>query len=101
MNQDVTLNEIDYNWIDNCNKPKLLKKAYQLLKDDGGYFPHLETQIEEKLYKIDKTFKKIDANENVSRADIEKANKEILDWEENIKKPDKLLSSKSEVIILI
>ena len=55
--EDVSLNQIDYKWVDNMEDSKKLKKALSLLKEDGGYFPELEKYVEEKLMKIDKKFK--------------------------------------------
>ncbi len=54
---DITLNQIDYKWVDNIEDSKKLRKALNLLKDDGGYFPELEKYIEDKLIKVDKRFK--------------------------------------------
>lgn len=54
---NLSLNEIDYTFVDKCDDVKTLKKALKMLKDDGGYFPDLERYIEEKLSKLDKKFK--------------------------------------------
>jgi hypothetical protein len=54
---ELTLNQLDFSWVDKCNDAKLLKKALKLLKDDGGYFQDLEKYIEDKLSTIDKKFK--------------------------------------------
>ena len=54
---DLNLNDIDFKWVEETNDAKLLKKGLKLLKDDGGYFPELEKEIEDKLVKIDKKFK--------------------------------------------
>jgi len=54
---NLNLNQIDFKWVEETNDPKLLKKGLKLLKDDGGFFPDLEKEIEEKLVKIDKKFK--------------------------------------------
>jgi len=56
-NKELKLEMIDYEWVESTNENKQLKKALKLLKDDGGFFPHLEEAIEEKLKKIDKKFK--------------------------------------------
>lgn len=32
---DLTLDKIDYTWVENCNKAKELKKALFLLEQDG------------------------------------------------------------------
>ena len=54
---DVSLNQIDYKWVDNTEDSKKLRKALNMLKEDVGYFPELEKYIEDKLMKIDKKFK--------------------------------------------
>ena len=54
---NLNLNDIDFKWVEETNDAKLLKKGLKLLKDDGGYFPELEKEIEDKLVKIDKKFK--------------------------------------------
>jgi hypothetical protein len=56
-NKELKLEMIDYDWVEKTNETKELKKALKLLKDDGGFFPHLEQAIEEKLKKVDKKFK--------------------------------------------
>jgi hypothetical protein len=55
--EDVTINQIDYKWVDCTDDSKKLRKALKLLKEDGGFFPDLEKYIEDKLIKIDKKFK--------------------------------------------
>lgn len=54
---DLNLNQIDFNWVDQTDDVKQLKKALKLLKDDGSFFTDLEKHIEEKLVKLDKKFK--------------------------------------------
>jgi len=55
--KELKIEQIDFKWVDNTNDAKLLKKGLKLLKDDGGFFPELEKEIEEKLKNIDKKFK--------------------------------------------
>jgi len=35
QNEDLDLNKIDFDWVKNTDKPKLLKKALKLLELDG------------------------------------------------------------------
>lgn len=56
-NQDLKLEQIDFNWLEKTDDAKLLKKALKLLKDDGGYFVELQSSVEEKLKTLDKKFK--------------------------------------------
>ena len=55
--EELTINHIDYNFVDNCENPKLLRKALKLLKEDGGYYKELEKYVEDRLKKLDKTFR--------------------------------------------
>jgi hypothetical protein len=56
-NKELKIQMIDLNWIEKTNEIKKLKKGLKLLKDDGGFFPHLEEAIEDKLKKVDDKFK--------------------------------------------
>ena len=56
-NKELKIEQIDYDWVNKTDDNKLLKKGLKILKDDGGFFPHLEECIEEKLKKTDKKFK--------------------------------------------
>ena len=56
-NQDLKIEQIDFNWLEKTDDAKLLKKALKLLKDDGGYFVELQSSVEEKLKTLDKKFK--------------------------------------------
>jgi len=53
---NLTLNNLDYRWVDECSNSKMLKRGLALLKEDGGHFPELEKYIHEKLIKIDKKY---------------------------------------------
>jgi hypothetical protein len=55
--EELTLNKIDYEWVDNCNDTKELRKAIKLLQEDGGYFKELQNYINEKLKKIDSKYR--------------------------------------------
>lgn len=55
--KELKLEHIDFNWVENTDDTKQLKKGLKLLKDDGGFFPELEKAIEEKLKNLDKKFK--------------------------------------------
>lgn len=55
--KELKIEHIDYDWVDKTEDTKLLKKGLKLLKDDGGFFPHLEEAISEKLKKVDRKFK--------------------------------------------
>jgi hypothetical protein len=36
-NEDIDINKIDYEWVKQTDKPKLLKKALKLLELDGFF----------------------------------------------------------------
>jgi hypothetical protein len=54
--EELTLNTIDFKWVDETEDPKKLRKAIKLLKEDGGHFPELEKHINKKLSEVDRKF---------------------------------------------
>jgi hypothetical protein len=54
--EEITLNQVDYAWVNQTDDPKKLKKGLKLLKDDGGHFPELERHIQDKLATLDKKY---------------------------------------------
>jgi len=94
--ENLTLNSISYEWLEKTNNPKLLKKAIRLLKEDGGYFPDLEKAIDQKLQTLDLKYKKYKETENITQADIDKAKEEMLKFEEEFNKKDKILSENKD-----
>jgi hypothetical protein len=55
--EELTLNMIDFEWVDKCDDVKQLRKAIRLIKEDGGFFKELENHINEKLKKVDKKYR--------------------------------------------
>ena len=93
---NLTINSISYEWLEKTNNPKLLKKAIRLLKEDGGYFPDLENAIDKKLQTLDLKYKKYKETENITQDDINKAKEEMLKFEEEFNKKDKILSENKD-----
>ena len=93
---NLTINSISYEWLEKTNNPKLLKKAIRLLKEDGGYFPDLEKAIDQKLQTLDLKYKKYKETENITQEDINKAKEEMLKFEEEFNKKDKILSENKD-----
>lgn len=48
-NNDITLEDVTYEWLDTCNDPKQLHKAVKLIEEDGDYFTDLKKIILDKL----------------------------------------------------
>ena len=94
--ENLTLNSISYEWLEKTNDPKFLKKALKLLKDDGGYFPDLEKAIDDKLQSLDLKYKKYKETENITQEDITKAKEEMLKFEEEFNKKDKILNENKD-----
>ncbi len=57
--EELTLNMIDYEWVNKCDDTRQLRKALNLLREDGGYFRELENHINEKLKIVDKKYRYI------------------------------------------
>ena len=94
--ENLTINSISYEWLEKTNNPKLLKKALRLLKEDGGYLPDLENAIDKKLQTLDLKYKKYKETENITLEDINKAKEEMLKFEEEYNKKDKILSENKD-----
>ena len=62
----LDINMISYEWLERTNKPKLLKKALKILKDDGNYFPDLSKAIDDKLQTLDLKYKQQKETKNIS-----------------------------------
>lgn len=99
----LDINMISYEWLDKTTNPKLLKKALQLLKEDGNYFPELSKAIDDKLQSVDEKYKKKKQNENISIEDIKASKEELLKFEQELKQNDKIIKDKqtsSELLTL-
>ena len=92
----LDINMISYEWLEKTSEPKLLKKAIRLLKEDGGYFPDLEKAIDEKLKTVDLKYKKLKETESISQEDLNKCKSELLKFEEEFNKKDKILLNNKE-----
>ena len=92
----LDINMISYEWLEKTSEPKLLKKAIRLLKEDGGYFPDLEKAIDEKLKTVDLKYKKLKETETISQEDLNKCKSELLKFEEEFNKKDKILLNNKE-----
>lgn len=94
--EELNINQIDFKWVDSTNDTRLLKKGLKLLKQDGGYFTELEKYIEDKLSNMDSTYKPIsEKKDEYTLEDKLKTQKEILAWEQEINKADKILSNET------
>ena len=94
--EKLELNTITYEWVEKTTDIKCLKKALKLLKDDGGFFPDLEKTIDLKLQTLDIKYRKHKENEKVSQEEIDKCKEEILKFEEEFNKKDKIIKDTLE-----
>lgn len=53
ISDDLTLEKIDFEWVNSQTKVAPLKKALKLLELDGNYYTDLIKAVEEKLVSID------------------------------------------------
>ncbi len=93
----LDINMISYEWLERTNKPKLLKKALKILKDDGNYFPDLSKAIDDKLQTLDLKYKQQKETKNISQEDIEKVKEEMLKFEEEYKNTDKIINDNKDL----
>ena len=86
------INKIDYKWIEQTNKLKELKLAYDALEEDG-YFPDLLRALGEKIVSLDPAFaRRIDAGvAHVSAEEAAALNSELHDFFADAAKTDQQL----------
>lgn len=58
ISDDLTLEKIDFEWVNSQTKVAPLKKALKLLELDGNYYTDLIKAVEEKLVSIDPKYTK-------------------------------------------
>jgi tetratricopeptide (TPR) repeat protein len=95
--EKLDINMISYEWLERTNKPKLLKKALKILKDDGNYFPDLYNAIDNKLQTLDLKYKQQKETNNITSEDIEKVKQEMLKFEEEYRNTDKIINDNKEL----
>lgn len=86
------INKIDYGWIEQTNKVKELKLAYDALEEDG-YFPDLLKTLGEKIVTLDPAFaRRLDAGApQVSPEEARALNSELNDFFADAAKTDEQL----------
>ncbi|KAL4473939.1 hypothetical protein ABPG72_000301 [Tetrahymena utriculariae] len=85
---DLTLEKIDYDWIEKQNKPNFLKKAIKLIEEDGNYFVDLKEACTQKLRKLDPSKAPKVFNNNVSDKEKQTLESDIYKWEEELQKKE-------------
>lgn len=58
ISDDLTLEKIDFEWVNSQTKVAPLKKALKLLELDGNYYTDLIKAVEDKLVSIDPKYAK-------------------------------------------
>ncbi|CAD8110823.1 unnamed protein product [Paramecium primaurelia] len=82
ISDDLTLEKIDFEWVNSQTKVGPLKKALKLLELDGNYYTDLIKAVEEKLVSIDPKYAK--ASEVVIDPVVKKqAQIDVEKWAEN------------------
>ncbi|CAI2382792.1 unnamed protein product [Moneuplotes crassus] len=51
------IEKVSFEWVEECNDRKEIKKAYEAIKDEGGYYD-LEMSLKNKLAKLDPSFRR-------------------------------------------
>ncbi|EGR34072.1 tpr domain conserved [Ichthyophthirius multifiliis] len=86
---DLTLDQIDYEWIENQKKASFLKKAIRLIEEDGDYYKDLKEACIQKLIKIDPSKAPKKFNNNVNEEVKQQIQKDIYKWEDEVTKNEK------------
>ena len=55
--EDITIERIDFAWIQSCNKVSYLRRAVKVIEGDGDYYPDLKEACFSRLEELDPTLK--------------------------------------------
>eukprot|EP00397_Hematodinium_sp_SG-2012_P004068 GEMP01004079.1.p1 GENE.GEMP01004079.1~~GEMP01004079.1.p1 ORF type:complete len:1157 (+),score=244.93 GEMP01004079.1:113-3583(+) len=90
--QEVKIEDIEFQAVEECTCAKICKRYIELLNDDGGHYPELLEACKNKLLKLDKKIYYSLFTTQAKPEDVEEAIKDILSWEEDVRKTDTSLS---------
>jgi hypothetical protein len=81
----ITLEDIDFDIVQQCNDGKILTKYIQLLKADGGYFQELLSACEHRLKDVDPKLAEKLAPQKIARQVIDESKALLLQWETELR----------------
>jgi len=87
--EEITLESIDFEWVDKQTSVKQLKRALKILKDDGGYFQDLMNKIQDKMEEIDPKEKSKRLAKNIDPETRKLVKDAMEEWEDEIKAKEK------------
>ena len=70
------IEKVSFEWVEECNDRKEIKKAYEAIKAEGGYY-NLEKTLKEKYSKLDPTFRKRIDEKPLSKEEKENVSKDL------------------------
>lgn len=83
------IGKVDFKWVDETNKIKELKRAYNALIADGGHYADLEAHLRKKIISLDPKFQRHFKDQNISHTEVDQLKRELLDWESEVTEQDK------------
>ncbi|KRX03752.1 hypothetical protein PPERSA_04260 [Pseudocohnilembus persalinus] len=79
---DLTIEKIDFEWVQKTTKMSHLKKGVKLIEQDGDYFPELKKAILDKIKQIDPKQDPRRFNAKIDPVEHDQINKEQSQWVE-------------------
>ena len=89
---DITIEKVDFEWINQCDKVSYLRKAIKVIEADGDYYTELKDACYKRMEEIDPRLKKKVYDNKISPSDKSELLKDIDEWEQS-------LNSKQAVVI--
>lgn len=93
---DITIDKIDFEWVEQAKKISHLKKALRLLEEDGDYFPDLKKAVEKRIIEIDPTQAPRNFNNIVDMETKQELQKDVYNWEDSQHKRDEQREQKKK-----
>mmetsp|Transcript_57189 Transcript_57189/g.100071 ORF Transcript_57189/g.100071 Transcript_57189/m.100071 type:complete len:532 (+) Transcript_57189:94-1689(+) len=88
---EITLEDIDFEAVKECNDKNFLKRYLKLLQDDGNYFEDLVKACKAKLLEVSPKDYYLLFPRVASNQEVEEITKDLLDWQESVKETDNAL----------
>lgn len=86
-NPQLNLEDISYEWLQECTDPAQLRRGIKLIEEDGNYFVDLKKEIEKKLAQIQGHSDKPGAQKNQLNSEEKQSQiEELMKWKESVEK---------------
>jgi len=85
----LNLEDISYEWLQECSDPAQLRRGIKLIEEDGNYFVDLKKEIEKKLMQVQGHSGKPGATKDQMNSEEKQSQiEELMKWKESVERQD-------------